>query len=448
MTGYAYEYLADALDAGAITEAQLRTAATRTFRLRFQLGLFDDPALVPFSRFSASSIDTAEHRALALQSAQSSLVLLRNQRGLLPLDASKLKRLAIVGPNANRSASLLSNYQGCRGTTGNFINKDDPSPPCRLITPLAGLRARLPQVETTYDSGCDNVHCNTTSGFDVAVANAAAADLAVVVVGLKPWTTPRPPGDYADAEGEAHDRSLLGLPGEQATLVQEILKKQPRTVLVLMSGAAVSEPTLMSGASAAPAIVQAFYGGEEAGTALAKALFGDSPFGGKLPVTIVPSLSQLPPYLTQQMSKPPGRTHRYFTKEALFPFGFGLTTGAEVHYADATITPAHISAASPPANLTLEATVSATTVASLRDAVTAIPEVVQVYFGVKGDVLSGQAVDREAGAASVPLHDLRAFRRVSVGADKLKLSFDIPVESLQLMQPSGEMALTAGKWTV
>ena len=206
----------------------------------------------------------------------------------------------------------------------------------------------------------------------------------------------------------------------------------------------------MRGASAAPAIVQAFYGGEEAGTALAKALFGDSPFGGKLPVTIVPSLSQLPPYLTQQMSKAPGRTHRYFTQEPLFPFGFGLTTGAEIHYADATITPARISAASPPANLTLEATVSATTAASLRDAVTAIhvPEVVQVYFGLKGDLLSGQAVDREAGAASVPLHDLRAFRRVSVGAEKLKISFEIPVESLHLMQPSGEMGLTAGKWTV
>ena len=96
----------------------------------------------------------------------------------------------------------------------------------------------------------------------------------------------------------------------------------------------------------------------------------------------------------------------------------------------------------------LEATVSATTVASLRDAVTAIPEVVQVYFGLKGDLLSGQAVDREAGAASVPLHDLRAFRRVSVGAEKLKLSFEIPVETLHLMQPSGEMGLTAGKWTV
>jgi beta-glucosidase len=308
---------------------RLRTAATRTLRLRLELGLFDGPANGPFAAWNSSNwVDTDAHRALARQSASESLILLRNEQELLPLNVSQLKHVAVIGPNANNTWALLSNYAGCGASqTRHAVNVADPSQPCGLVTPLQGLQLQLPpHVKLSYEPGST---LNTTLAGGIQKARSAAknADIAILVVGLTAW----PGGRFANLsktslegsdpfEGEAHDRVDLRLTNAQRALVAAVLDAQPRTVLVLMSGGAISEP-FMSGKGAAPVVIQAFYGGEELGNALAAHLLGHTAFSGRLPVTIVRELGQLPSYLSQQMSLPPGRTHRYLTEEPLYPFG-------------------------------------------------------------------------------------------------------------------------------
>ncbi len=468
MSGYAFEFLGDALDVGLIDLKTLRVATTRTLRLRFELGLFDDPSTDPFADFSvAKDVDTTAHRALARTSASESLVLLRNVDGLLPLNPSNLNHIALIGPNANNSAALLSNYAGCGASqTHNAVNKNDPSKSCRLVTPLQGLQLQLPShVKLSYVEGVALNH-TLEGGKEAACKAAAAADVAVVVVGLEAW----PGGRSANlskselegtdpTEGEAHDRVDLRLTDVQRSLVSTVLKVQPKTVLVFMSGGPVSEPQFMRGPGAATAVVQAFYGGEEHGNALASHLLGHTAFSGKLPVTIVKSEAQLPPYLVQTMSQAPGRTHRYLTVEPLYSFGFGLSSGvALANYSSASVSPSKVSAAAPTHNLTVRVDISALRGPDRTDlrqqkaplynhSMSAEQvEVVQVYAGWQAP--SPEA--REAGEASVPLHQLVSFRRVQLRASPLPqtIVFEIPLQKLSLMLPTGEMGLMHGKWMI
>ena len=464
MSGYAYEYLGDALDEGLVDLQRLRIAATRTLRLRFELGLFDEPLTGPFSHFSvAKDVDSAAHRALARTSASESLVLLRNAGGFLPLNADQLKHVALIGPNANNSAALLSNYAGCGASqTRSAVNRFDPGKPCRLVTPLQGLQLQLPShVKLSYTEG--STLNQTLEGGEQAARNAAAAaDVAVLVVGLQAW----PGGRFSNlskselegsdpTEGEAHDRVDLRLTDAQHSLVAAVLDAQPRTVLVIMSGGPVSEPRFMSGVGAAPAVIQAFYGGEEHGNALASHLLGHTAFSGRLPVTIVASEAQLPSYLNQQMSLAPGRTHRYLTQDPLYSFGFGLTSGAALaSYSGASVSPSKISASAQPQNLTVRVDVSALRGADrvdlMQQASLELPteqiEIVQVYAGWQAPSVDA----REAGEASVPLHQLVSFRRVQLGAltSPRTIEFEIPLKKLSLMQPSGEIGLMRGLWKI
>lgn len=464
MSGYAYEYLGDALDEGLIDLQRLRIAATRTLRLRFELGLFEKPLTGPFSHYSvAKNVDNAAHRSLARTSASESLVLLRNANGFLPLNASTLEHIALIGPNANNSIALLSNYAGCGASqTRRAVNRFDPGKPCRLVTPLQGLQLQLPShVKLSYTEG--STLKQTLEGGEQAARNAAAAaDVAILVVGLEAW----PGGRFANlskselegadpTEGEAHDRVDLRLTDAQHSLVAAVLDAQPNTVLVFMSGGPVSEPQFMSGTGAAPAVIQAFYGGEEHGNALASHLLGHTAFSGRLPITIVSSEAQLPSYLNQQMSLTPGRTHRYLIEDPLYTFGFGLTSGAALaNYSGASISPSKISATTSPQNLTVRVDVGALRGADRVDlgqqANHALPteqvEIVQVYAGWQAPSIDA----REAGEASVPLHQLVAFRRVQLGSltSPKTMEFEIPLKKLSLMQPSGEMGLIRGLWKI
>ena len=455
MSGYAYEYLADAMDEGLLDLRTLRTAATRTLRLRFELGLFDDPRTSPFWKYSVSKdVDTEAHRSLARQSASEGLVLLRNIDGLLPLDAASLRHIAVIGPNANNSAALLSNYAGCGAKqTRNAVNRNDPSKPCTLVTPLQGLQNQLPShVKLHYIRGSTLNQTLQIDGVQAARAAAAAADIAILVVGLEAWGGGRS-ANHSKAElegedpkeGEAHDRVDLRLTDPQHDLVSAVLAAQPKTVLVLISGGPISEPAFMSGPHAAPAIIQAFYGGEEHGNALAAHLLGHTAFSGRLPVTIVHGVEDLPFYLSQQMSQPPGRTHRYFTGEPLYPFGFGINSHETAVYSHATVSPRRLSAAAPPQNITVSVQMKATSHAlqwSHNGSTVQQIEIVQVYAGWQPS--SAQA--REAGAASVPLQQLVGFRRLLLSKTPLTVEIALPVKKLHLMKPSGEMGLLQGVW--
>eukprot|EP00039_Didymoeca_costata_P024061 m.9126 g.9126 ORF g.9126 m.9126 type:complete len:807 (+) comp4012_c0_seq2:204-2624(+) len=440
MTGFAYAHLGTAMRQGMVERSTLIPSVQRLMMMRMQLGLFDPPQMVPFSKLGASDVDTEESRALARQSAVESLVLLHNN-GQLPLSSSAISKLAIIGPNANNTMPLLSDYNGC--SLRKYINSNDPSPSCTLVTPLMAAYMTLPKAKIEYQEGC-KVNSTNTSGIASAVLAAKNADVALLVLGLES-------GDLNNKkiEGEAHDRSSLSLPGVQLELAQAVIAAQPNTIVVIVSGGAVSEPSIMMGshsllnnasdtAKTNPmAVIYQFYPGEMGGPALFDTVFGNASFSGRLPVTIVKSLDQLPPYLIQNMSHTPGRTYRYLTQDPMYSFGYGMSYFS-FEYSDLKVTPPPSGAASQ-GNVTI-----AVTLTNSR----AVPgthlksgdEVVQVYVEYIGD-------NGEENVA-YPLRELKAFRRVSLDLQAPQtVHMEIPVQDLALYK-DGRMQVLPGQYKI
>lgn len=355
--GPAYtQHAAGALQQGLITEDDIDRSVTRSLSARFSLGMFDKPSTVPWNSIPISVVNSDQHRVLARRVAAESLVLLKNNGSALPFDAG-IRRVAVIGPNANSTWALMGNYYGCtNGPTDYNINSS-----CTLTTVLGGIAER-PGTETVYARGCD-IATNDTRGFAAAVDAANAADAVVVVLGLRTCTPPGPPGEQHECvESEGHDRDSLGLPGVQQQLLRAItasIGASKKLVVVLLNGGAVS----IGWASAAPdvdAILEAWYPGQEGGVAVADALWGDGTApAGRLPVTVYSSTAQLPPETSMSMDAAPfGRSHRYFTGEPLFAFGYGLSY-AKFSYLNATVTPSHV-LASPGAQFRVNVTVQRT----------------------------------------------------------------------------------------
>jgi beta-glucosidase len=305
--GGAYRSLVDAVHRGLATEADVDTALTRLVRARLRLGMFDPPELVPYAAIPFGANDAPAHAALADTAARESLVLLRNEGGFLPLRPG-LRRVAVIGPNADDAEILLGNYNGT------------PSAP---VTPLAGIRSRAAGAVVVYAKGSpwaagmadsDSV----TVWRDAAVAAARGADVAVLCLGL----SPRLEGEELPVHVpgfEGGDRTHLGLPAPQDSLLRAVTATGTPVVLVLLGGSAVAADWA---AEHVAAIVEAWYPGQAGGTALAALLFGDFSPSGRLPVTVYRSASQLPPFTDYHME---GRTYRYFRGDPLYPFGYGLS---------------------------------------------------------------------------------------------------------------------------
>jgi beta-glucosidase len=292
---------------GKLTEPRLNDALTRLLRVRFRLGDFDPFDAVPFSKISPSVINSDANRAVALKAAQESIVLLKNQGNLLPLDHSKLKNIAVIGPVANRI--MMNNYNGRAGQT---------------VTALQGIKDHVGTgIEVTYTLG-GLVGGDTTGRWKAESAEAAAdpaaerlkavelarkADVALVFVG----TT-------AAVEQEARDRKTLGLTGTQEELVEAVFAANPKTIVVEMSAGPLTVPWI---ATNVPALLQAWWPGEEGGHAIADVLFGDVNPAGRLPHTVYAAEAQVPPVNEYDITK--GFTYMYLNGEPLFPFGHGLS---------------------------------------------------------------------------------------------------------------------------
>ena len=261
-----------AVRSGKVSEARLDDALRRVLRVRFRLGEFDPFDSVPYSRIPTSVIGGAAHRAVALKAARESIVLLQND-GLLPLDRAKVRRLAVVGPYADRV--VLNNYNG---------KTDD------MVSALRGIRDRA------------------GAGIEI-VTNAAGADAAIVCVGTD-----------AAIEQESRDRKTLALPADQQALVEATVAANPRTVVVEMSAGPLAVPWIKDHV---PALLQAWWGGEEGGHALADVLFGDVNPAGRLPHTVYASDAQVPPRDAYDIAV--GFTYMYVKGEPLYPFGHGLS---------------------------------------------------------------------------------------------------------------------------
>ena len=302
--GDTYPCLMDAYRHGLVTEEQIRTAAVHLFRTRFRLGLFDENS--GFEDLGLDDIATPEHRALSLKCARKGMVLLKND-GILPLDKSKLRSVAVIGPNADSLDALRGNYYGTSA---------EP------VTFLEGIRTELgADVKIYYSEGChlhkDRVEHLAMADDRLSEAHAMIekADLAILCLGLDA-TIEGEEGDEGNAFAGG-DKLSLELPAPQRKLLKMALETGKPVVIVLAAGSSMNLH-----ADRANAVLQVWYPGECGGTALADILFGKVSPSGKLPVTFYESTDALPEFTDYSMA---GRTYRYVKGNVLYPFGYGLT---------------------------------------------------------------------------------------------------------------------------
>jgi len=312
LNNFALAALAD----GNATVADVDRALSRTLPFLFKLGLLDDPARVPAAALGPADVDTAAARALAAEAAAQAVVLLRNGAALLPLDAAALRRVAVVGPNADAWEAMLANYHG-----------SSESAPAH--TPLAAIRAlaaaRGGALAVASAPGCATVLCPDDGGFAAALAAAAGADVVIFVGGGAPWRGGA--GAFNATEGEEFDRSDIALPGMQEALIEALLGAGRPVVVVLMRGGPIGlSPALLADARLAT-LVDVCYPGELGGDGLADVLFGAVAPSGRLATTVyAPSFVATRNITDYDFTSGEGVTHLWYTGAPQFAFGFGLST--------------------------------------------------------------------------------------------------------------------------
>jgi len=303
-----YNALVKAVQKGLISEKEINQALYYTLWIRFRLGLFDPVEKVPYSKYTIKDNDTPEHRQVALEVARQSLVLLKND-GILPLDRSKHKRIAVIGPNGKSTSMLEGNYHGSASHPVSILNGIEQLAGTGIEVTFAQGSPVTTKPGTAAWSKQDNETNRPLSELkDEALSHAANADLIIYVGGITPAQ-----------EGEGFDRDSIELPEVQEKLVQALHATGKPVIMVNCSGSAMAIPWEVENL---PAILQAWYPGEEGGRAVAEVLFGDVNPSGHLPVTFYASTADLPDFRDYSMSN---RTYRYFNGKPLFAFGHGLS---------------------------------------------------------------------------------------------------------------------------
>ena len=443
--GSDFNSLPEAVEKGLVTEKEINESLKRLIIARIKLGDFDDDSLVPWTKIPKSVVCSEEHRALSRKMAQESIVLLQNKGGILPLRKNAGK-IVVMGPNANDSTMLLGNYngfpmyavtilegiqekaynvkyvEGCRyvdapanqssqrrqrdnvnlqaNPFGNMGMGDGAQVPDSIRQRFAN-RMRRDSVNTLA-----NPEARTTKAREVAQSNVSDEDIVkqamdaevVIFVG---GISPRLEGEEMRVNFDGFrggDRTSIELPEAQRRLLKALHEKGKKVVFVNCSGSAMA---LAPETEYCDAILQAWYGGEEGGTALAQVLFGEVNPSGKLPVTFYRNTDQLPDYEDYLMKN---RTYRYMQDRPLFPFGYGLS------YSDFQISGAKYSKD--------KITLSVTNKGKMDG-----DEVVQVYL-------------RRVGDNEGPSKTLRAFKRVSVKAGKtVSVTIPFPRERFEWWDP-------------
>jgi beta-glucosidase len=406
--GCSYEHLPAACEQGLVSQAEIDVCVKRLFTARMRLGMFDPPELVPFAAIPYEVNDSDEHRSLALAAARDSIVLLKNDRGLLPLPKD-IRSIAVIGPNAYEPSVLRANYFGIAS---------------ELVTPLDGIRARVSKdTKVWYAPGCNLLGTETdglarAGNLSEAVSMAERAAAVVLCLGLNAEIEGEQ-GDASNSEA-AGDKLDLRLTGLQNALLETITALGKPTVLVVLSGSALD---LSWADQHVGAIVQAFYPGQAGGTAIAEVLFGDVNPAGRLPVTFPRTTDDLPPFVDYSMK---GRTYRYLEAEPLYPFGYGLSYTA-FQYSELAVSSVRLAAGEE-----LEVSVVVT-----NSGKRAGDEVVQLY--VK-DVES---------SCVVPHHDLRGFERISLAPrESRRVHFRLTPRDLSLIDERGQRLLEPGHFRI
>jgi beta-glucosidase len=385
----------------------------RVLYAKFSLGLFEDPYVDPDK--AERLTNNQQHRDLAAEAARRSIVLLKNEGGILPLDRTRIRSMAVIGPNADRAH--LGGYS------------DDPG---HSVSILDGIRNKAGSaVNVKFAQGCkitkeggnwwsDKSTLSTPEEDGKLIAEATRvardSDVALVVVGGNEDTNKE-----AWADNHLGDRDSLDLVGRQNDLVKAVLETGKPTIVFLINSGPLSVNYI---AEKAPAILEGFYLGEETGTGAADVVFGDHNPSGKLAISFPRSVGQIPVFYNH---KPTARRgYLYTSKEPLFPFGYGLSyTTFEYH--DLKLTPEHVSPAG-----RATATVTVTNTGRVRG-----DETVELY------------IRDQVSSVTRPVMELKGFGRLTLEPGQSKtVSFEITPDKLSFLDRNMNRVVEPGVFDV
>jgi beta-glucosidase-like glycosyl hydrolase len=385
-----------AVDSGAITELDINTAISHLLSVRMRLGEFDDPSQQPYTKIGLDAICSSDHISLARDSARQSLVLLTNPQKILPLNASLVRSVAVVGPFANSSRGI----NGASGYAG---------VPCGNSATTIADAFESAGFLTQVAIGC-NVSCPSTSGFAEATAIALSADITIVVVGLD-----------ETIENEGRDRTYITLPGNQEQLIIDVCKvSRGPCIVAIMSGGAVDIQNAIPQISGG--IFYAGFMGGSGAPAFVDTVFGVSAPAGRLTQTFYQAsfvnevsmfeMNMRPGFSAFTPGSSPGRTYQFYTGKPVWPFGFGLSYTT---WLVSVTGPSKVSLKSSTlyikehdAHGSLYAPLSSPRVATYTVNVTNTGDIDSDY------VVLGFLIPPGAGAGGIPLQTLFGFERIRV----------------------------------
>ncbi len=402
--GVAFNSLPEAVKEGLITEKEIDTQLAILLKTRFKLGMFDPMGSNPYDAIPSSVVNSLEHRALAKEVAQKSMVLLKNN-GILPLK-NDLGKYFVTGPNAASIEVLLGNYYG--------INPN-------MVTILEGITASIsPASKLQYRLG-SMLNQKAVNPVNYATGNAQDSDVTIVVLGVSSTIE----GEEGDSLSSltAGDRLDYNLPQNQMDYLKELRQtankdpKNKKPIVAVITGG--SPMNLAEVQELADAVLLVWYPGEEGGNAVADILFGRISPSGKLPITFPKSLDQLPPFEDYSMK---GRTYKYMNVDPMYPFGFGLS------YTTFTYGEVKVSSKKISKNDNLSVSVKVTNSGKVKS-----DEVVQLY------------VSDLVATVDVPNFQLTTMKRITLEPSETKeVVFDLTPKAFEMVKNDGSRTIESG----
>ena len=402
--GNAYLHLMTAYNDGLITKEKLAESVTVLLSIRFELGLFDKTS---WDEIPYSVVDCEAHQALNERAAEESIVLLKND-GILPVDPSKVKTIAVIGPNSDSQMSLEGNYNGRAS---------------EYVTILEGVREAFPDAHVYSVEGSPYVTQNARGDFqEFRVVEgkivAEKVDLVIAAVGLN-CLLEGEEGDQSNAFSGG-DKNSLYLPEPQMKLLETLCGLGKPLIVVSLVGSSID---LGVANEKANAIVHAWYPGAFGGRAFGRLITGKANFSGKLPVTFYKETNNIPAFTDYAMDN---RTYKFFKEDPLYPFGYGLSY-TKFAYSDFAAEKAEIAAGE-----TVKVCAKVKNVGAVDG-----EEVVEVYIR-----------DLEA-STRVPRHKLCAFGRVKLAAGEEKtVCFELGAAAFQLIDENGDKVIEPGAFEI
>lgn len=403
-SGLYLDELPELVKEGKVEENEINQAVRRILKMKYRLGLFEDPYRYVDKKREEQELLSKQNREKAREIAGESIVLLKNEGSVLPL-SKDIKDLAVIGPLADNKRELLGNWSGAGHWEDN-------------VTVLQGIKEKVGPNTSIHFARGTGINGHSQTDFDEAVGAARRSDVAVVVL-----------GEEEEMSGEAASRATLDLPGNQKKLLQAIHKTGTPVAFVLMSGRPL---TITWADQNVSSILETWFLGTEAGHAIADVLFGDTNPSGKLPVTFPRKVGQVPYYYDHKNTGRPMTDSKYTSKyidvknSALYPFGYGLS------YTNFTYSNLHLSADSMAVGDSLKVSVDLQNTGDRTG-----EEVVQLYIR-----------DRFASITR-PVKELRGFQKVELQpGQEQRVSFTVTKDDLSFYNKDLQKIVEPGKFII